>query len=151
MKAGGVVAAASGGVALLAALMPLATNGLLTASVSHLGGITIALYILPVPLIVAAALALHETVGNPRWWYLAIGGSGLGLSLLSASAAVGHLEMFGSAFGGLSAELLGAATGQAASAPGWAFGAYALVAAYAATIGAGLLPTRQRAPAASGI
>lgn len=125
MKMQSIIAAASGAVVLLASLMPLATNGFISASVSHLGGLTYALYLLPLPLLVVSVLTLHGKLSNPKWWYLSLGLAGLAISLLSISAAKDLVAIFSYKFGRMASN-------------SWAMGAYLLIIGYATTTAAGV-------------
>src|SRR5689334_5683818 len=124
MKAtGGVITVSAGLLALVGTLLPLSqvNDYQFFVTIEHLGSALKLLYLLPLVVLTAGVLTLTRRLDNPRPWLAVAGATGLLLSAFGAFTAIGHLEMAGSMF-----RIAEGGT------PTMAYGAYALLLAYAA-------------------
>lgn len=122
MKAIGVITVFAGLLALVGTLLPLSqvNDYQVFVTIEHLGAALKLLYVLPLLVLTAGVLTLTRRLDKPRPWLAVAGAVGLLLSSFGAFTAMGHLEMMGLMFrvaeGGT---------------PSMAYGAYALLLAYA--------------------
>ncbi len=80
--------------ALIGSLLPMATKGSLYVDISHIGGATYLLMLIPLYLIVASILALNGRILSLKSWYLPATLLGLILSLLACYAGLRQVESF---------------------------------------------------------
>ena len=101
MRRNNIAILTSGCIALVASLMPIAEKGSLYVNISHIKGLPLFLYLLPIILIVVSIMSLYRKISNPKPWYLTIGIIGFIISILTVIGGINHIKAFEQLGGGM--------------------------------------------------